>query len=111
MLLEMSGLIEIYKKKNVRFNRDFNDSELESIDSFDILYSYIPRPEGPGRMRWMLNGHGKFDLRSYYETLSGPSDVSCPKKSVWCSKAPKRINFFHLDNNLGEDFDVGHVVG
>lgn len=68
--------------------------DLESVDYFDILYSNIPRWEGPDRMRWRLNGHGRFDVCYYYKTLRGPTDVSFPWKSLWCSKEPRRIAFF-----------------
>lgn len=68
--------------------------DLESVDYFDILYSNIPRWEGPNRMRWRMNGHGRFDVHYYYKTLRGPTDVSFPWKSLWCSKEPRRISFF-----------------
>ena len=61
---------------NVRFNRDFNDWELESIDSMlELLYSNIPRREGFDRMRWKLNANGKFDVHSYYAILRAPGEI------------------------------------
>jgi hypothetical protein len=61
------------------FIRDFDNWELKLVDSsFDILYSRIPRREGPDQMSWRSNDNGRFDVRSYYVTLKGLGEACFP---------------------------------
>ena len=55
---------------NIRFIRDVNDWELEAVDSLmETLYSNMLNSVGPNTLRWNLNGNGRFNVRSYYESM------------------------------------------
>ena len=43
---------------------------------------------------WCLKGNGKFDTRSYYNTIRGAAESIFPWKGVWKAKIPKRVAFF-----------------
>lgn len=87
LILILEGQVGWTCSWNIRFIHDFNDRDLELMVSFiDILYSKIPKILGPDRMRWRLNGNGRFDVWSY-EVLRGSSDLSFPWECIWCVKA------------------------
>jgi hypothetical protein len=47
---------------NVTFCRDFNDWELDSVDSFFLLlHSHAPISNEDDKLRWVLNSSGLFD--------------------------------------------------
>ena len=49
---------------------------------------------------------GIFDIRSFYDTLRGPSSNTFLWKGIWVLKAPGKFPFFFLfclDGGLGED--------
>jgi hypothetical protein len=49
---------------------------------------------GPDRLNRRLKCSGKFEFHSYYESLSGSNAVVFPWRSVWSTKAPKKVAFF-----------------
>ena len=50
--------------------------------------------EGSDRMLWKLKKSGIFSVHSLHEAIWGAPTNSFPRKSVWCTKAPKRVSFF-----------------
>jgi len=60
----------------------------------ELIYSNIPRRAGDERMLWKLKAGGVFTVDSYYEDIQGASPNSFPWRSIWCTKAPKRVSFF-----------------
>lgn len=50
--------------------------------------------EGSDSMLWKLKKSGIFSVRSLHEAIGGALTNSFPRKSVWCTKAPKRVSFF-----------------
>ena len=45
-------------------------------------------------MLWKLKKSGIFSVHSLHEAIWGAPTNSFPRKSVWCTKAPKRVSFF-----------------
>ena len=80
---------------NLRFHRDFHERELEDAYSFlECIQPRIPRGGGSHTSHWCLKGNGKFDTRSYYNTIRGAAASIFPWKGVWKAKIPKRVAFF-----------------
>ena len=80
---------------SLRFHREFNDWEL--VASYSLLHfiqSQIPRGGGCDRLRWDLNGSGKFDTRSFYHKIQNVASSTFPWKGIWKVKVPKRVAFF-----------------
>ena len=81
---------------NVCFHNDFHDWEVEIVNSFlNHIYSRVPQEGGRkgggggrNRIRWCLNGSGKFNFRSYYKDIHGANCNIFPCKSKWCVKSP-----------------------
>ena len=85
------------------FKRNFNDWEIDGVDSFlHLLESYIPTRKGDDRIRWKLRCNRNFTVRSFYETLWGSSSVSFLLKAVWRVKASRRVSFFVWTMALGK---------
>jgi hypothetical protein len=79
---------------NVSFLRSLNDWEVEDLASFcGLLYSYT-LDGGNDKIWWMLSKKGKFEVRSFYNTLISNDSLPFPWKSIWRSKAPPRVAFF-----------------
>uniref|UniRef100_A0A7N2KPA0 Reverse transcriptase zinc-binding domain-containing protein n=1 Tax=Quercus lobata TaxID=97700 RepID=A0A7N2KPA0_QUELO len=80
---------------NLRFHRDFHERELEdAYSSLECIQPRIPRGGGSDTSHWCLKGNGKFDTRSYYNTIRGAVVSIFPWKGVWKAKIPKRVAFF-----------------
>ena len=80
---------------NLRFYRNFHERELEAAFSFqDFIQSRILRGIGCNSPHWCLNGNGKFEIRSFYDKISGTSLSSFPWKEIWKVNIPKRVAFF-----------------
>uniref|UniRef100_A0A2N9HUF8 Reverse transcriptase zinc-binding domain-containing protein n=1 Tax=Fagus sylvatica TaxID=28930 RepID=A0A2N9HUF8_FAGSY len=43
---------------------------------------------------WHLRKNGRFDIRSFYDALRDSPHVVFPWKSIWHTKAPRRVRFF-----------------
>jgi hypothetical protein len=79
---------------NVSFLRSLNDWEVEDLASFyGLLYSYT-LDGGNDKIWWVPSKKGKFEVRSFYNTLISNDSLPFPWKSIWCSKAPLRVAFF-----------------
>jgi hypothetical protein len=74
---------------SVTFCRDFNDWEMDSVESFFLLlHSYAPNSKEADKLTWALNRSGLFDTRSYYLALRASTASAFPWKSIWRVKAP-----------------------
>ena len=61
------------------FFRDFNDWELvASYSLLQFIQTRIPRSDGCDRLRWGLNGSGKFDIRSFYHKIRNAARSTFP---------------------------------
>ena len=55
---------------DIRFQRGFNDWELELVGTFfHTLESLCPPIEDGDKMRWCLGSKGEFDIKSFYGAL------------------------------------------
>uniref|UniRef100_A0A2N9IRA3 Reverse transcriptase domain-containing protein n=1 Tax=Fagus sylvatica TaxID=28930 RepID=A0A2N9IRA3_FAGSY len=92
---------------NVSFCRDFNDWEMDLVESFFLLlHSHAPISTDADKLSWVLNTSGLFDTRSYYLALRASTASDFAWKNVWRVKAPQRVVFFVLDSSLGSAFDL-----
>ena len=70
---------------DVRFQRGFNDWEMELVGAFSHALESQNPPNGDGdRMRWGLKSKlkGDFDTLSFYDALRGSSSTIFPWKSI-----------------------------
>ena len=70
---------------DVRFQRRFNDWEMELVGAFSHAWeSQNPPNEDGDRMRWGLKSKlkGDFDTLSFYDALRGSSSTIFPWKSI-----------------------------
>ena len=80
---------------NVTFIRNFNDWEMDGVTTFvHFLYSHSPVFMDSDILWWRLKKNGLFDIGSFYHAIRNRPCVSFPWKSVWRSKAPRRVYFF-----------------
>jgi hypothetical protein len=80
---------------NVTFACNFNDWELDNVISFlNLLQSNLPTQEVEDGLRWNLKKNGNLDIRSYYDALRASPNVVFPWKSIWRTKAPRRVCIF-----------------
>ena len=62
---------------DVRFSRELNDWEMdEGLHFLRILGANTPPLDVGDRMRWKLKPNGNFDIRSYYNKLRIPPQLS-----------------------------------
>jgi hypothetical protein len=80
---------------NVSFCRDFNDWEMDLVESFFLLlHSHAPISTEADKLSWVLNTSSLFDTRSYYLALRASTASDFAWKNVWRVKAPQRVVFF-----------------
>ena len=79
---------------NMTFVHNFNDHELNGVTDFlHHLYSHTPVSLDNDVFWWRLKKNGLFDIRSFYDAIRDCARVNFPWKSVWHSKAPRRVCF------------------
>ena len=79
---------------NIRFSKNSNDWELDSIgELFHMLRDLRISPEDDSVI-WKGGGHGHFRIRDAYKLLIVPSDITFTKKSIWVDKVPTKVDFF-----------------
>ena len=82
----------------------FNHSSITTLEASNIytfleqLYSHTPTSYDNDGLWWQLKKNGFFDIRSFYTIRDSPK-VVFSWKSVWRSKAPRRV-FFLYDYSL-----------
>ena len=80
---------------NITFCRDFNDWEMESVESFFLLlHSHAPISTEADKLSWVLNSSGIFDTHSFYLALQVSMASDFTWKNVWRVKTPRRVVFF-----------------
>ena len=80
---------------NVTFIRNFNDWEMDAVMVFlRLLYSHSPVSLDRNIPWWRNKKNGPFDISSFYHAIRTRPRASFPWKSVWRSKAPRRVCFF-----------------
>ena len=66
----------------------------EVLSFFNLIHSKIPNNEGADVMKCTLSKRGRFEAKSFYQTLIGKSAIHFPWKAIWRVKAPRRVAFF-----------------
>ena len=80
---------------SLRFQREFNDWELAaSYSLLHFIQTLIPRGGGCDKLRWDLNGSGKFETRFFYHKIRNAAPSTFHLKGIWKVKVPKRVVFF-----------------
>uniref|UniRef100_A0A2N9GAG5 Reverse transcriptase domain-containing protein n=1 Tax=Fagus sylvatica TaxID=28930 RepID=A0A2N9GAG5_FAGSY len=80
---------------NVSFLRNFNDWEIDFVVQFlNLIESKAPLQEVEDGPWWHLRKNGRFDIRSFYDALRDSPHVVFPWRSIWRTKAPRRVRFF-----------------
>ena len=80
---------------NVTFGRNFNDWEMATVTTFlNMLEFKSPIREVADGSWWQLRRNGSFDVRSWYGALCAATPTVFPWRSIWRSKAPRRVQFF-----------------
>ena len=78
-----------------RFNRPFNDWELEKVERLlGCLDGKKVRVDEEDRVRWMDSNDGVFSVKSLYRALQPVSFASFPSKIIWNSCVQPKISFF-----------------
>jgi hypothetical protein len=80
---------------NISFCRDFNDWEMDLVESFfHLLHSHAPISTEADKLSWVLNSFGLFDTHSFCLALRASTALDFSWKNVWRVKAPRRVVFF-----------------
>ena len=96
---------------SLSFFRAFNDWELAaSYSLLHFIQTRIPRGDGGNRLRWGLNGSGKFDIRSFYHKIRNAAPSTFPWKGIWKVKVPKRVAFFMWTATHGQILTLDNLM-
>jgi hypothetical protein len=69
---------------HIRFERDFNDREVNDVASFfRLIHTKPPTHEDDDKFKWGLKKNEAFDIRSFYHALRGDMGIVFPWKSIW----------------------------
>ena len=68
----------------------------------DMLYSASVIGHGVDHICWKLSGLKIFQVRSYYQALSGKDGVVFPWKCIWRPRVPPRVTIFIWTAALGK---------
>jgi hypothetical protein len=60
------------------------------------------RRDGEDSIWWIPSKRQKFEVRSFYQTLSPPSSSSFPWKTIWRVKVTSRVSFSEWTTALGK---------
>ncbi|KAJ9682276.1 hypothetical protein PVL29_018248 [Vitis rotundifolia] len=81
-----------------RFNRPFNDWELEEVERLlCCLDGKKVRVDEEDRVRWMDSKDGDFLVKSLYRALQLVSLASFPLKIIWSSCVQPKLSFFEWE--------------
>jgi hypothetical protein len=64
------------------------------VEFLTLIESKAPLREVEDESWWHLRQNGRFDIRSFYDSLQDSPHVVFPWKSIWLTKAPRRVRFF-----------------
>ncbi|XP_059654430.1 uncharacterized protein LOC132301171 [Cornus florida] len=88
---------------DVRFRRHCQDWEIEDVSRFlELLYSQVISFGGSDWWFWIPTSHGRFEVRSFFRCLPVGHGDPFPWKSIWRSKAPRKVAFFAWTSVLGK---------
>ena len=80
---------------NVSVIRLIHDWEVDVLASFyTLLYSYRMRQGREDEIWWVPSCKGKFNVSSFYKTLTYNENFLFSWKSIWWTKALSRVVFF-----------------
>ena len=93
---------------NFRFERHFNDWELEEAQRFMCTISTKSlSPFSVDRIWWSGAKDGMFSVKSSYDLFDGGRQHLVPVKMIWNPIAPTKGEVFCVGGVVGEDFDYG----
>ena len=93
----LEGLVDVWDGGSwgPRFIRQFNDLELEDVDTFfGRLHNCFSALGTIDDMAWMGTKNEFFSVKIFYFSLASRSLESFPHSTVWNSWAPARASFF-----------------
>jgi hypothetical protein len=68
---------------------------MDTVATFlKMLESKSPVREVADGSWWHLRRNGRFDIRSWYDAIRAATPVVFPWRSIWRTKAPRRVQFF-----------------
>uniref|UniRef100_A0A7N2MML9 Rubredoxin-like domain-containing protein n=1 Tax=Quercus lobata TaxID=97700 RepID=A0A7N2MML9_QUELO len=106
----MSHTLEKGWNWNIRFQRGFNEWEMELVGAFTRTLELLSPPiEGGDKMRWCLGFKGVFDIKSFYGALRGSRFITFPWKSIWSVKALRHVSFFVWTAAWGRVLTTDHL--
>ena len=80
---------------NPKFNRGFNDWELECIQNFlGLLNSKKANPQKKDNLVWMVAKNGSFTVKENFTHLERGNCPLVPVKLLWNSRVPTKVSFF-----------------
>ena len=79
---------------NLRFLRDFNDWELDTVGNLlDVLREYRVTLEEDSVI-WKEGRDGLFRVKKAYSVLASPIVAEFPNSNIWVDRVPTKITFF-----------------
>ena len=83
---------------NPKFERHFNDCELETVQAFlGLLNNSCINPQQKDKLIWKGNAFKGFTLKAYFNILEGVTSISVPTKILWNPHVPSKIGFFAFE--------------
>ena len=80
---------------NFRFEKHFNDWELEEAQRFICIVSTKSlSPLSDDRLRWNGAKDDMFSVKSSYDLLEGGRQQLVPVKMIWYPLVPTKVRFF-----------------
>ena len=93
---------------NFKFERLFNDWEMEEVQRFMItVNSKTLRFHSSDRLRWKETKDGIFTVKSSFDLLEGGIQQLVPVKMIWNSIVPTKVGVFCVGDFVGKDSDYG----
>ena len=74
---------------------------------FKKLHRHVLRRDDEDVMSWWVSKKGLFIVKSFYSSLVPCNGTKFPSSIVCNPWVPKRVNFFYLGSNLGENSKNG----
>ena len=83
----------------IRFERHFNDWELETVENlFNLIKDKKINPLEEDRKAWKLTKDGRFSIKSSFDFLEVGRETSLfPKRLFWNKWVPSKMGFFALE--------------
>jgi len=95
---------------NILFARPVHDWEVEAVSRFfGILYNFKVSSEGEDKLCWVPARKKSFEVKSYYQLMSSPTQSSFPWRSIWKVNVPSRVAFFVWTATLGKSLTLDNL--